>query len=316
MPEFLPAELVNAIAATAARQEVYTDRSWVVQLALVGHEVCRVVRPILYADLVITSENRDKFPSIPTLKDFLLPYVHRITATENSALLDSILQQWQPQPGCYIQVPWINLKRLLVRLSAQNSDVSKGQLTGLDLAYTSFTDTCLHLSAGIPATIATHLTYVSGIMPNTWAVPDQLSSTSQPAVASPRSWAAAILSAFPRLTHLGLAIPDQPEQWDEEYHHWIVSSRPNYPAQVDEAIQGLLELRDTLFVFLRVVGQNDFNEGHLRTNISNPLYLNPRFTFWIDERSVWGDYMVEELVVEDAWSGRNIWSGPPNNGFV
>jgi len=316
MPKFLPAEIVNAIASTVAEQEVYTDRSWVVQLALVGHEVFRAVRPILYADLVITNENKEKFPSALALKDHLLPYVRRITATEDSALLDSILQEWQPQPGCYIQVPWRNLERLLVRLSAQDSDVAKGQLTGLDLAYTSFTDTCLHRSAGIPATIATHLTYVSGVMPNTWDVPDQLGFASQTAVASPRSWAAAILDAFPHLTHLGLAIPDQPEQWDEENHHWIIRSRPNYPTQVDEAIQELLELRDTLFVFLRVVGQNDFNEGHLRKNISSPLYLNPRFTFWIDERSVWGDYMVEELVVEDAWSGRNIWSGPPNNGFV
>ena len=100
----LPPELINFTAVFAAQQEVYINRAWVVQLALVGYDVFRTVRPILYADLIITSHNVTKVYSIPSLHERVLQYVRRITSVQlhrldRSALnptdcLDAILQEW------------------------------------------------------------------------------------------------------------------------------------------------------------------------------------------------------------------------------
>ena len=312
MSEVLPVELVSAIAAAAAEQEVYTDRSWIVQLALVGREVFHVVRPTLYADLVVTYENADKIASIHALRDRVLPYVRLITATSGSASLDSILREWRPQAGCYIQVPWMSLKRLLLCLASRGSDEDNNRLTGLDLKYYKFVNTCLHPSAEIPSTIASQITHLS-----TNAAWDQtsISGSTSDIASSPRSWANAILDAFPCLTHLGMVIPDYLERPDYEDDFWTRKNWWSNPSQLSEVILVLLELRDTLFVSLRVISQNASGEVHIRTAIANPLHRNSRFTLWVDDRSVWTYRTFEAFLIEDAWHGRNIWSGPPSDGL-
>jgi len=312
MSEVLPVELISAIAVAAAEQEVYTDRSWIVQLALVGREVFHVVRPTLYADLVITYENEEKIASIHSLGDRILPYVRRITATSGSASLDSILRKWRPQAGCYIQVPWMNLKRLLLRLSSRDSDEDNKRLTGLDLEYSIFIKTCLYHSAEIPATIASHITHLST---NTAWDETGVSGSISDTAASPRFWANAILATFPCLTHLGMAIPDYWERPDYEDDVWTNKNWWSNPSQLREVIQVLLELRDILFVSLRVVSDCASREAHMRTTIANSLHSNSRFTFWVDERSVWTCLTFEAFAIEDAWHGRNIWSGPPSDGL-
>jgi len=313
MSEVLPIELICAIAATVADQEVYTDRSWVVQLALVGHEVYRAVRLILYADLIVTDENKDKITSIPALKDRLLPYVLRITATEDFTSLDSILQEWRPQAGCYIQVPWNNLKRLFIHLLRENAAEALGQFTGLDLRYLDRVHTLDGaFSYGIHTVVSAHLTHLSGHTLAIWGVPDHSGSASH-AAASPQSWATAFLKAFPCLTHLGLVIRYYDDRSDYEDELIVCASLWDYPTQI-EAINLVLELRDTLFVFLRAVGENFYNDDELRAAVGD-LDRHPRFIFCADERRAWVYEEAEQFVIEDAWCGRNIWSNPPFYDF-
>jgi len=94
----------------------------------------------------------------------------------------------------------------------------------------------------------------------------------------------------------------------------VCASTWDYPTQI-EAIHLVLKLRDTLFVFMRVVGENDYSGDKLLAAVGNSVDRHPRFIFWEDERRARRYNEAEELMIEDAWRGRNIWSDPPSDDF-
>ena len=119
----------------------------------------------------------------------------------------------------------------------------------------------------------------------------------------------AIIDALPSLTHLGLVAL--------KYANGIMShgylGRGDNFAELGTAIQAMLDRRDTLFVTLRAVGEYTVVRQHWSEgSVSYGLLLHTRLTLWIDERSISRHVTAEALVVDDAWRGRNIWSGPPD----
>jgi len=254
----LPPELINFTAVFAAQQEVYTNRAWFAQLALVGPEVFRTIRPILYSDLIITSHNVAEVSSIPSLRERILQYVRRITAVQlhrlgRSALnptecLDAILREWQPQLESYIQVPWKSLKKLLARLSADNVDAVSGtqsQLTRLDLSSIAFDNLCADTSVGIPSSIAQNITHISRFVPPAWATVNLGDG-----LPTPRSWVHAIVDALPSLTYLGLVALKYP---NGTMSHGYMGRWDNF-ADLGLAVRAMLDRRETLLVTLRIVG--------------------------------------------------------------
>ena len=66
---------------------------------------------------------------------------------------------------------------------------------------------------------------------------------------------------------------------------------------------------------MRVVGENYYSGDKLLAAVGSSEDRHPRFIFWANKRRARLYNEAEELMIEDAWRGRNIWSDPPRDDF-
>ncbi|KZV91394.1 hypothetical protein EXIGLDRAFT_837129, partial [Exidia glandulosa HHB12029] len=196
MLQDLPTELALDIFREAAKSNVCENRAWVVQLALVSHNVYELVRPVLYHTMVIDLQNQDVVFDLAddalhgeiTARN-VFHSVRRLSITfDIGSMWNTPGFRWSRDmfPRLFVFVTEFNASFTIL---AALSRTLQFQPRRVAVIWASLWDIKLHV---LPHTLK-QVTHIEGYLPTSFE--------SNPY--TPREWILAILGALPAVTHIG-----------------------------------------------------------------------------------------------------------------
>ena len=296
----LPTDIVLAIIEHAASDFVDSHRSWVVQLALISHATCAIIRPILYSTLVLTGSNEDYFnDNVPTINR-ILPLVRSFHVInydseygDNIAdTANEILNLWTPKAS-HLSAGWPLLKDFCRRLDEQG--IGANALTSISISYEKLAIAIV--AQGLPASISDSLTHIDGYIPAIWSTGQEV---------SPKIWTQAVLDALPNLTHFGLRLVgfDMRRALRRD-----TSPTPQIVKDIRTVVATALHYRPSMQLIVLLVG-GDYLV--VRDSLERELaefQSTGRLRIVYDHRLLsWENETMVEL--DDAWARRTIWNAP------
>jgi len=300
----IPIELVHDILEVAAGGFVTKWRSWALQLALLNHSISRSLRPILFHSIIIDRRNASYFATAGP-SDVALSFARHISIIPgvDGDVGAAILARWKPAIGSFLYAEWQILREFM------DSPESEA-LRGVEVRYERLLSAFTERPNPAPVNVTRQLTRVAGFLPLYWS----LDGDEGPAI-STKSWATLLSDKLPALVNLGLDLFQIDQSWTidaTEQAADTLTPPEQYLRTVRDVLLTLLEIKPQLRICLRVFGR--FIK--LRSSIQRIIVggvTDSRLRVIFDLRPTEDIDAVDELRVQDAWEGRDIWTVIPRS---
>ncbi|KAH7099545.1 hypothetical protein BKA62DRAFT_709272 [Auriculariales sp. MPI-PUGE-AT-0066] len=282
MLDAVPTELAIHIIRSAALQFIAIDRPTVISLAQTSTVVYKVVAPVLYRVIVVSEKNMNIVRELMFVPDFE-HLAQRVGALVRELLL------------LFTSIDDSGDTRRVLRFMTGVESISAFSGVAVSLLPETSSLRCLKLGYAreldsLPQPVKFNLTHISLYVGNTTDY-----------VQSPVGYCAHVLGALPTITHVGLGlitVEDDDARWQ-----WVNGF--NIPV-FELLLRAILAFNKVRHVAIRVSG--GFVARY--TEIENLLrqVKDTRATIWCDHRRLesWPKYA--EVLVDDAWNERNVWS--------
>ncbi|KZV93782.1 hypothetical protein EXIGLDRAFT_716761 [Exidia glandulosa HHB12029] len=279
--EQLPVELVLDIFLSAAEISIFEDRPWVVQLALVSHDVYKLVHPVLYRTMVINPQNIDRILLLASDERSLhVFHAVRCLAVPHDEIdfTDDAIASVLARPRLFTSTvdlcaPFYALKEVLYSPDFRPRRII---ISHSPLAYV----------LDRPRAALQSVTHIVGYFPMTFTGPAT-------------QWAVDFLSGLPAVTHI-------------TFRHLngvgLNGTRPVDPSILEEPFRTLLESRRIRRLAVHIGGRR-LQDLPLLERLEHRLH-DPRFCICIDSRPMPRDWEIDCLDVKDILTGKDIWDPP------
>ncbi|EJD37266.1 hypothetical protein AURDEDRAFT_129566 [Auricularia subglabra TFB-10046 SS5] len=275
----LPVELVSMVLVHAAEQAIQVDHSSVVRLALVSSFVYRIVHPVLYHTMVVTSFNCAKLARMA--EDPSCAHVFR--AVRRLLAIEFELVGWLTEDSAHTpllsSVTAIDVHFRSLEYLARSPEFRPRWLA---VRYTSLAS----LADAFPAETVSRLTHVTGYFPGgtpDWMlVPDDIDD---------------VLRTVPSITHIAFDVIDfdLPNVYDPL----------DIPA-FEVGLRACLSNMRIRVVAIRVAG--DWKRHWPEVVEMAQRLRDPRLHAWNDTRPMRNRCEDTACLEDDTWAGRDIWT--------
>ena len=287
MLDGLPAELAIALLQEAARLFRDTDRRTVVSLAQTSKAVYKVVAPILYHTMIISTDRANG------IREFTYDPTYSALAKRVCSLTRALHVFGAPgeyiNPALFTRVEIIQAPFPLVKAIATVAG-DACVLKHVDIAFTSF----LEGIEDLPVAARRGITHACG-----YAVDTTNPTIFQEFIEDPARWAARIVDALPALTHFALEL--------------VYIALAGYDVVESFDLNAFELVLRTVLAYERIHFLAFRLSGHFRDRVADFLDValrikDPRvhMSFDVREKASWAQDDLDNI--NDACNGRSIWT--------
>ena len=297
----IPIEVVHAILIIAAQDHVAECRPWALSLALLNHSIAHLLRPILFYSVIVDERNAPYFAA-PGPSDFVLSLTRHLSVIPDVDLDVGtvILARWKPTAGSFLFAHWSLLRDFMNKPEAE-------ALRGIEVRFERLLSAFAGGYRSAPANIAGQLTRVAGYIPLLW-----VSGDGSPLL-EPREWASILCEKLPALTDLGLDLLETAPDWGigkMEETGQPPAQAEEYLVSLRDVLLALLEIKPQLRICIRAGGDYIFFKALIQRIVVEGVN-NSRLRVGFDTQLTEDDDAMNEILVQDAWKGKDTWNVAP-----